>query len=45
MKGRIRLSSGGGLAPRDFQVVGFLGAKPVAIGEAEEAAEAQIRIC
>ena len=33
------LELGGELAPRDFQVVGFLGAKSVAIGEAKEAAE------
>ena len=44
VEGTDSLEFGGGLAPRDFQVVGFLGAKPVAIGEAEEAAEAQIRI-
>lgn len=44
VEGTDSLELGGELAPCDFQVVGFLGAKPVAIGEAEEAAEAQIRI-
>ena len=44
VEGTDSLELGGELAPCDFQVVGFLGAKPVAIGETEEAAEAQIRI-
>lgn len=44
VEGADSLELGGELAPCDFQTVGFLSAKPVAIGEAEEVAEAQIRI-
>ena len=42
VEGADLLELGLELAPGDFQIVGLLGAKPVAIGETEEAAEAQV---
>ena len=44
VEGTDSLEFGLELAPGDFQIVGLLGAKPVAIGETEEAAEAQVGI-
>ena len=41
VEGADSLEFGLEFAPGDFQIVGLLGAKPIAIGETEEAAKTQ----